>query len=768
MDGGLRGDAAITQVTPTLSKDAPVVNWDTRTCTGCNEGGGAGGTSSGNGGSSTSASGGGAKAGGSAAGGMAAGGMAAGSSGGVPGSGGKISTSGNGGRSLGMGGNAGWGGASAPGGADAGPQDTATKRDATADAMMDTMSPPVIDGAVSPDTSLTDARGTSDVYAGPCVMQIRALVPATSALEAFPLVAGDNVRVVLRAEILSGGPAAPVWDWQASRNGIPVSAAAFGQEDPGAVVFPVTGEGYYVFKATARASLCSAVVSANAAPVDLCQDCDRAVILRAAPPPDSQIPVQSGSQGLVGSPPFSQSNVVLARGVSVLVSPSVAGSKVDAYVRISKPDGELVTDGLAVRSVGFGTQLLRMDYDTLKMASYDLLMVPIDGPNQDVVAATAPQLFQAMTPEQINAASFALSGGVTVTGKTLAANGQAVADARVVLANRDPSKPSQPADLLFSSVGRADAQGNYALHAQPPGPYWVSVSPPNGSGLPEALAPYSISLPGDSVISFQWAAQPKAGLTLSVRDSTGTVPLPGARVRLSSAQATTVGTLTVAGVGTQDAVGNVRIEATTSSSGMVTFANLPAGVSYTLLIAPAALGPTAATTVLSVSVPVEGATLEVRAAEQRWIRGQLLSGATGAAPDWSKVRVVAYDRSTDTPEPPQTVNARSDGSYAIGVSSGRAYVVLVVPEVGSGLARTFMGPGALESSEFFLPQRVPAAMPWSALVMDEYQRPLAGTALQIFCEASWPRCVDPTVPLAETTSEAGGAFDLELPDPATR
>jgi hypothetical protein len=600
-------------------------------------------------------------------------------------------------------------------------------------------------------------------------MQIRALVPATSSLEAFPLVAGDNVRVVLRAEILSGGPAAPVWDWQASRNGIPVTAVAWGQDDPGAVVFPIAAEGYYMFRATARASLCSAIVSATAASADLCPSCGKTVVMvRAAPPPDSQIPVQSGPQGLVGSPPFSQSNVVLVRGVSILVSPSVAGSKVDAYVRISKAaDGVLVSDGLAAKNAGFGTRLVQMNVETGIMLTYDLLVVPIDGPSQDVVAATAPQLFKAMNPDQINAAGFALSGGVTVTGRTLAADGQAVADARVVLANRDPSKPSQPADLLFSSVGRADAQGNYALHAQP-GPYWVSVAPPNGSGLPEALAPTSITLAGDSVISFQWKAQPKAGLTLSVRDATGTMPLPGARVRLTSAQATTVGTLTVAGAGTQNAIGNLRIEATTSSSGTVSFANLPAGVSYNVLISPAALGPTAATTVTSVSVPEEGAALEVRAAEQRWIRGQLLSGVSGLAPDWSRVRVVAYDRSIDTPEPPQTVNARGDGTYAIGVSPGRAYVVLVVPEVGSGLARTFMGPGALESSEFLLPQRVPAAMPWTALVMDESPRALAGTALQVFCDATWPRCVDPTVPLAETTSEMGGAFHLDLPDPATR
>jgi hypothetical protein len=104
----------------------------------------------------------------------------------------------------------------------------------------------------------------------------------------------------------------------------------------------------------------------------------------------------------------------------------------------------------------------------------------------------------------------------------------------------------------------------------------------------------------------------------------------------------------------------------------------------------------------------------------------------------------------------------------MGVSPGRSYVVLVVPDASSGLARTFFGPGPIQASEFALTQNVQAAMAWSSTVMDGSQNGLAGTAMQAFCIVGWPYCVDPTIPLAETTSGDGGAFQFALPDPATR
>jgi hypothetical protein len=401
------------------------------------------------------------------------------------------------------------------------------------------------------------------------------------------------------------------------------------------------------------------------------------------------------------------------------------------------------------------------------LQSYDLLVVPIDGANGGPVAATAPQLFQDKTPAQINADSFALSGGVTVWGDSLSVNGQYVQDARIILTNRDPKAPVQPNDLIFSSVGRTDAQGNCMLHAQAGQQYWVSISPPTGQGLAEALAPAPITLAGNATVTFQWNLITLAKLTLNV---VGVAD--GARVRLTSSAATTVGTLTVAdnasgAVTTQAAQGNVRVEGTTVS-GMVTFDNLPAGTSYDALIMPPALGPTAATTLLTVTVPAGGSTQTVQVARQGRIVGNLVWGNPGVPTDWSKVYLVAYDRSADSPESPQATSVNPDGSFVIGASPGRAYVVLAVPDTTSGLARTFVGPGPLEATEFSITQKVQASMAWSARVMNESQGGLSGTALQIFCGATWPGCIDPAIPLAETTSEDGGAFDLRLADPARR
>jgi hypothetical protein len=100
------------------------------------------------------------------------------------------------------------------------------------------------------------------------------------------------------------------------------------------------------------------------------------------------------------------------------------------------------------------------------------------------------------------------------------------------------------------------------------------------------------------------------------------------------------------------------------------------------------------------------------------------------------------------------------------VSPGRPYVVLAVPSTASGLARTFVGPGFLSASEFTIKQKVLSSRQW---ISTAYQTgyDLSGTALQVLCGVGYPGCVDPTIPLAETTIE-DGAFQLSLPDPASR
>jgi hypothetical protein len=258
---------------------------------------------------------------------------------------------------------------------------------------------------------------------------------------------------------------------------------------------------------------------------------------------------------------------------------------------------------------------------------------------------------------------------------------------------------------------------------------------------------------------------------LIVRDASGdpNAKIDGARVRLTTSQTATAGIMTIvdaAGTSTmQAAQGNVRVEGTTASGGTVTFNNLPTGT-YDVLIVPAPLGPYAATTPLTVTVSADRPKLDVQTLPQGRIAGKLLSSSTA---DWSKVNLVAYDRSADSPESPRAVSVSPDGSFAIGASPGRPYVVVAVPDTSTNLARTFVGPGPLEATEFSITQKVQDAMPWSAMVIDETsQGGLGGTALQAFCGATWPNCIDPTIPLAETTSEDGGTFQLALPNPSTR
>ena len=398
---------------------------------------------------------------------------------------------------------------------------------------------------------------------------------------------------------------------------------------------------------------------------------------------------------------------------------------------------------------------------------YDVLVVPIDSSSGEMVATVAPQLFQSLTPDAINTTPFSLSGGVTVTGATLTSTGQPVADVRVMLTNQDPSA-AQSSKLIFSSVGRSDAQGNYSLHAQP-GNYWVSISPPPASGLPEALTPTFVTLTGDTIIGFTWDNVGTSSLVLNVVDASG-IPSAATRVRLASAEAQPVGTLTMGSTGSaQTAIGNIQVEGTTASSGSVTFASLPDGVAYDALLVPAVLGLASATTAISVMHLRGGTAVPVSLWPQGRINGQLAAGAAGSpAADWSRVAVVAYDRSADRPEAPLAVAVNADGSFSLPVSPGRPYVVLVAPDASSPLARTFVGPGPLQATEFVLTQRVQSTKPWVATVMDGAQVGVPGTALQVFCGADWPGCVDATIPLAETTSGDFGAFQLALPDPATR
>ena len=768
-DAGSRGDGAVESLASNLATDATSFNWDTHVCSGCSGGGGAGG-------GGTTGVGPGGVSGGS--GGKGPGGATSGGTGGSSGKGGLPSSDAGAGASgsVGAGGSASVGGRSGAGGSvgvgggysadaasspDAGAVDTklATDLPVPADA-----APDVRGGGGSdsmPDSGpsqLPDALPT-------CVAQIVPVVPALARLDR--LVAGSNTKVVLHADVISGSvPTGALWSWQAFWEGSPLSVpAVVGTQDPAAAMFPIVSPGNYTFRATSGA--CQVAVSGYAVAANACTSCDKSVILRAAPPVTADVPVQSGAMALLGSSPFDQNNVILARGVPVRVLPSVGSKVVNSYVRINDALGSLVVDGLAdAQAGGFATQLLALD-NNRSVLKYDVLVVPINGTDDGTVPATAPQLYQSLAPSGING-SFALAGGVTVTGITRSVSGP-LQDVRVMLTNQDPASLQQRRDLVFSSVGRSDAQGSYALHVQK-GTYWVSFSPPPSSGLSEAMGASSITIGSDANLAFQWNAPTTAGLTLTVVDSMGAA-LPGVSVRVTSSQSQSVGSLTLTPTGgaasSQPASGNVQVEDTTDAAGMVVFDKLPANETYDVLLVPATPDAHAATTTMTVILAAGGTSMTAPLWPQSNIIGQLVA-RTSLPLDYAGVSIVAYDRTIDSPEAPRAVKANPDGSFVFGVTPGRPYVLLATPDIASGYARTFVGPGPVRASEFVITQNLLTSMPWSAVVMDETQNGLPDTALQVYCDPSWPNCVDPGVPLAETTSDVGGAFDLALPDPSSR
>jgi hypothetical protein len=738
-------------VTPSL--DAPAFNWDAQKCLGCVGGSGTGGF------------------------------LGAGGVGGKAGSTGRGGTSGIGG-TVGSGG---FGGSSnADGGStsrDSGSMDGSVAVDSPG--YFDAIGPkdasvelgPSPDSGIKADASTPDLKPT-DAYSPDattaCATQIRAIVPATTDLEKTLLIAGPSTLVVLRAEIVSGGPAAgATWTWQGSKNGTPIAKAAIGQEDSAAAAFPIPEDGIdplidtYTFTVVDSTRTCSATIQVSAAGAEICNretECGQWWTLRAAPPPNAEMLPFEGSVQLKSSPPFSQVKIVLGSGEIVQVAPSVAGSLVTSYVRINI-DGNLVADGLAAPQAAFTTRLPYTDGNG-RVVNYDVLIVPLNSSSQDAIGATAPQLFQGLSSTSFKETSFKLTGGFAVTGSIVDANGLPVVDTRVMLTNQDPSSKKKNEPLIFSSIGSSDSNGNYVLHVQP-GQYWMSVSPPSNSGLAEALSPASIPITGDTTIGFQWEVISKAPVSLSVLDASGAVSV-GTRVRLTSSKAKKVGNLMIrsstGGPTTLSADGNVRIEAMTSSSGVANFTNIPDETTYEALLVPATLSVSAATTTLSVTVPAGGLTQVIRLLAEGRINGKLAASASGS-PEWSQVTIVAYDRSEDTPETPRAITANPDGTFAIGVSPGRRYVVLAVPPTGSGYARTFVGPGFVMANEFTITQKVQASMDWISTVTDTSDNGLAETALQAFCIAGWPYCNDPTVPIAEATSEADGSFHLVLPNP---
>ena len=391
------------------------------------------------------------------------------------------------------------------------------------------------------------------------------------------LVSAPGRQVVLRADATRGGLAiSNTWSWEAFVDGRSLSPSAMGQVDPAQASYSIAQPGTYSFHAYDGINGCSAIMSVVVLGANACPDCDRSAIVQAAPPFSSGIPIQRAPVGFVGSPPYTSPRFVLGRGVEVKVAPSVGTDIVVSYVRILDTFGVIQADGVADQKSPFSTRLLAINANSV-ILRYHVLVVPLDGQDGGTIGATAPQLFPNLTPATINSSVFRLSGGSAVSGTLQGPAREAIQDARMVFTDQAPGTDQSSPSLLFSSVGKAAAQGTYRAQMQPSSTYWATATPPAGAGLLEALSSAPLSAAG-STVDFTWNSLTLSSATLNIQDALGT-PLANARVRLTTASSKVVGIFRVVpptGVPTTyDGFGNILLEGTTSDAGQVVFENLP-------------------------------------------------------------------------------------------------------------------------------------------------------------------------------------------------
>jgi hypothetical protein len=130
------------------------------------------------------------------------------------------------------------------------------------------------------------------------------------------------------------------------------------------------------------------------------------------------------------------------------------------------------------------------------------------------------------------------------------------------------------------------------------------------------------------------------------------------------------------------------------------------------------------------------------------------------------VHVVARDLGSGVVAPVQTAVAGDRGVYSLSVAPGRQYQLVADPPLGSGLARTVLGPpmdvgaGDTVAPDFTV---APAVSFTSTARGLNGAIAIAGAVVQVFCVASSAGCLDATLPLAEAVTGPDGKFTVALP-----
>lgn len=386
-----------------------------------------------------------------------------------------------------------------------------------------------------------------------------------------------------------------------------------------------------------------------------------------------------------------------------------------------------------------------------------------------------------------------------MTGRLLGPDGP-MEGATLSLHSYQSSTKAGQTDLLFSTVGRADSDGNYVLRVNPAGAFSIIVAPPAGSPLPSATIDQAISITSAEMvlpaIDFEWLPLPTTDLRIAVTSPEGRAASDVAvHLEASAKEPLVPGLLTAregvdggvqsgvagSGDGAPDsgasawppaAIASIRRDATTDRYGNVTFAELPKGSYDITLVPPPALGCGITRHTKQIGGTV---TMELALAPKVIVTGRVLDAKDDLTTDSAGANVVATDLGHDTMAPVVTTQVAADGSFVLALDPERTYSLYAQPVAGRGLPSYVplygfsTGRSLLQLDD----QRIPKGV----LVQGHVSyagSPIAGAVVQAFCVGLAPDCADRTdlaagspPAFASGISDGSGSYAFYLPDPAS-
>jgi len=622
-----------------------------------------------------------------------------------------------------------------------------------------------------------------------CHVDIAPLSPASL----VNLVAGPTAFLRVQGAITWGqtAPYTPNWTWSVIRSDgqsiVPTAAGV----DPSVVQFPISMAARYDITVSIGDN-CSG--SARALSKDAENDF-RLYRLRVLPPSDSASSAVPYEVDLKIASGITQStkDVDFAAGTPVAVDPSTGSGAllpvaVPATLRVQSSGSTWVSYGRSTNQAPFRTVL-----DPL--LEYQILVMP--DPPSGSGPALPPYLLSRATSNNVkvdaqfvrsNANPLPIPPGITVTGHLMTPDGPALG-ATISLHSYQPSTTFGQTDLIFSTVGQADADGAYSLSVNPGGMLSIVLTPPEGSPLPTAridqginLSAFATALPD---MDFAWSDLPTTDLDLTVAFPGGLVPVDPVAVHLESATGSfpAVGVLSVAGSPGSDgegawtavSAGTVRRAGGTDTSGRLTFPNLPKG-RYKLTLAPPASLPGGAITTMMIDTSNASGTLTmtIPLAPKVAVIGRILDAQDNGTADTAGALVVATDLSHDLIPNVVSTSTSQDGIYLLVLDPGRTYRLVAQPLAGRGLPSyvPLYGFSTGYADMQLDDQRIPSGVLVHGHVTYAGAS-VPGAIVQAFCIGLPPDCVDRNnlaagspPAFASAISNANGDYGIYLPGPA--